>query len=142
MIPSQVCVDLVKQYEGYRDTSYQDTGGVWTIGYGTTRGVAKGQTIRREDAESRLHKDLIEASNDVIDNVQCKLNQNQFDALCSFVYNIGGSQFRNSTMLKMLNGGHYSSAAQQFTRWNKDNGVVLAGLTKRRLAERTLFEKQ
>jgi len=75
-------------------------------------------------------------------HVTVEMTQNQFDALCSFVYNCGAGNFRASTLLKLLNQGAYKAAAQQFLRWDKANGKVLPGLTKRRAAEKALFEKE
>lgn len=140
MKPSQKCVELVKQFEGFRSTAYQCQAGVWTIGYGTTENVDPGDEITEQAAEEMLMDDLIEASSDVDQLVYVELTQEQYDALTSFVYNVGRNAFRNSTMLKLLNAGDYEGAAKQFPRWNKAAGRVLAGLTQRRKAERRVFE--
>lgn len=130
----------IKTAEGLRLTAYLDTGGVWTIGYGHTgKDVREGLTIPLSEAERLLTVDLRVAERHVNEAVQVKLTQNQFDALVSFVYNVGGGAFRSSTLLKLLNAGDYEGAANQFPRWNKDNGKVVAGLTNRRHEERVLF---
>lgn len=130
----------IKDHEGLRLTAYQDGGGVWTIGYGHTGSdVREGLTIPLSEAERLLTRDLRTAEWHVTRLVQVKLTQNQFDALVSFVYNIGGGAFETSTMLRLLNAGEYEGAANQFLRWNKDNGKVVDGLTNRRRKERELF---
>lgn len=132
-------LDLIRHFESLRLEAYLDTGNVPTIGWGHTKGVQMGDTCTREQADAWLFDDCASAEHDVRATVHVPLNQNQFDALVSFVYNIGGKQFANSTLLLLLNRGAYVAAAEQLTRWNKDNGVTLAGLTKRRLMEEDLF---
>lgn len=130
----------IKDHEGLRLTAYKDGGGVWTIGYGHTGAdVREGLTIPLSEAERLLTRDLKTAEGHVNGAVQVKLTQNQFDALVSFVYNVGGEAFRTSTMLRLLNAGDYVGAANQFPRWNKDNGKVVQGLINRRAKERDLF---
>lgn len=130
----------IKTAEGLRLTAYLDGGGVWTIGYGHTGAdVRGGLTIPLSEAERLLTRDLRVAEGHVNDAVKVKLTQNQFDALVSFVYNVGGGAFRSSTLLKLLNAGDYEGAASQLPRWNKDNGKVVNGLTNRRHEERDLF---
>lgn len=130
----------IKTAEGLRLTAYLDTGGVWTIGYGHTGAdVREGLTIPLSEAERLLTRDLRVAENYVNGLVKVKLTQNQFDALVSFVYNVGGDAFKESTMLRLLNAGDYEGAANQFPRWNKDNGKVVNGLINRRREERELF---
>lgn len=132
--------EAIKKAEGLRLTAYLDTGGVWTIGYGHTGAdVREGLTIPLSEAERLLTRDLKVAEGHVNDAVKVKLTQNQFDALVSFVYNVGGGAFRSSTLLKLLNAGDYEGAAYQLPRWNKDNGKVIPGLTNRRHEERDLF---
>jgi lysozyme len=130
----------IKDHEGLRLTAYKDGGGVWTIGYGHTGSdVREGLTIPLSEAERLLTRDLRTAEGYVNRLVQVKLTQNQFDALVSFVYNLGGEAFANSTMLRLLNAGDYEGAAKQFPRWNKDNGKVVQGLINRRAKEQELF---
>ena len=113
---------------------------MWTIGYGHTGAdVREGLTIPLSEAERLLTRDLRTSEWHVNRLVQVKLTQNQFDALVSFVYNVGGDAFAKSTMLRLLNAGDYVGAANQFQRWNKDNGKVVDGLTNRRRKEYELF---
>jgi GH24 family phage-related lysozyme (muramidase) len=145
--PSQACIDLIKRYEGLRLNAYQDSGGVWTIGYGTTRingqTVQPGLTITRGEAERLLAEDLVtEGVRPVASNVRVLLTQSMFDALCSFTYNVGVGNLRKSTLLKDLNSEKYLDGAAGFSLWNKAGGVVLAGLTNRRNAEKELFLRE
>ena len=139
---SQNGINLIKNFEGCRLEAYKCSAGVWTIGYGHTGSdVYKGLTITQEKAESLLKSDLIVHCNNVSKLVKVKLNQNQFDALVSFEYNIGYGNFSSSTLLNLLNKGDYAGAANQFERWVYAGGKVLAGLQKRRKAEKELFLK-
>jgi lysozyme len=138
--PSQACVDLVKSFEGFSATAYLCPAGVPTVGYGSTENVDMGDEVTEVEAECMLMEDLIEASVAIDQLVDVPLNQNQYDALTSLVYNIGRDAFRNSTLLKLLNSGEYEGAAAQFARWNRGGGRVLAGLTRRREEERKVFE--
>ncbi|MGY4639071.1 lysozyme [Pseudomonas sp. TE24901] len=139
MRTSQKGLSLIKSFEGLRLKSYQDSVGVWTIGYGATRGITAGMTITSEQAERMLVNDIGRFEPEIERLVKVPLNQAQWDALMSFTYNLGGANLGSSTLLKLLNAGNYASAAEQFQRWNKAGGQVLAGLTKRRLAERAMF---
>jgi lysozyme len=132
-------VSLIKDFEGLRLKAYQDSVGVWTIGYGTTRGVTKGMSITAEQAERMLQNDIASFEPELDNLVKVPLSQNQWDALMSFVYNLGSANLASSTLLKLLNAGDYARAADQFPRWNKAGGQVLPGLTKRRNAERVMF---
>lgn len=141
MKPSQACVDLVKEFEGFRANAYLCPAGVATIGFGTTENVKLGDTVTEQEAEELLMNDLIEAAAAIDDLVDVPINQNQYDALTSLVYNIGREAFRNSTLLRLLNGGKgVHEVGTQFLRWNKAGGKVLAGLSRRRAAEAVLFE--
>jgi lysozyme len=143
MKTSQHGLDLIKKHEGFRSTAYPDPGSrdgkPWTIGYGHTRGVRKGMVITKTQATSFLRTDLKTAENAVNNAVKVGLNQNQFDALVSFVFNVGVGAFKRSTLLKRLNAKNYTGAAEQFARWNKNDGRVMKGLVKRRKAEAALF---
>lgn len=130
---------LIRQFEGLRLSAYQDTVGVWTIGYGTTRGVGPGMTISKSEAEALLEADVERFERELECLVTVPLNQNQWDALVSFIYNLGAKNLASSTLLRLLNAGDYAGAAAQFTRWNRAGNRVLAGLTRRREAERALF---
>ena len=131
--------EILKYFEGCRLEAYQDSVGVWTIGYGHTKGVLEGMTITQEGAEQLLQTELEEYEGYIEKYVTVPLTQNQFDALVVWVYNLGPTNFRNSTLLKELNAGNYNAAGQEITRWNKAGGKVLAGLVKRREAEAQLF---
>ena len=138
-------IKLLKESEGLRLKAYQDGGGVWTIGYGHTSAaggmkVYAGLTITKEKAEQLLREDLSRMTYPVIDDlVKVPLTQGQFDAMCSFIYNLGATQVSTSTLLKRLNQGKYDEAAAQFKRWKYDNGVVQKGLIIRRAKEEALF---
>lgn len=132
-------INLIKNFEGCRLTAYKCPAGVWTIGYGHTKGVKKGQKITKEQAVNILQDDLKTYENGVKKAVKIDLNQNQFDALVSFTYNVGLGAFRTSTLLKKLNKKDFTGASKEFPRWNKANGIVLKGLVKRREAEKILF---
>lgn len=139
MRTSQRGLNLIKSFEGLRLQAYQDAVGVWTIGYGTTRGVNAGMKISKEQAERMLLNDVQRFEPEVQRLVTAPLNQNQWDALICFTYNLGAPNLESSTLLRKLNAGDYVAAADQFKRWNKAGGKVLAGLTRRREAERALF---
>lgn len=131
---------LIRQFEGLRLSAYQDSVGVWTIGYGTTRGVKRGQAITKAGAESLLRADVQRFEGEVSRLVKVPVSQNQWDALISFTYNLGSANLESSTLLRLLNAGDYAGAAAQFDRWNKAGGKVLKGLVTRRAAERAMFE--
>ena len=131
--------EILKYFEGCKLTAYQDSVGVWTIGYGHTKGVYDGMTITQDQAEQMLLSELEEYEGYIENMVTVPLTQNQFDALVVWVYNLGPTNFKNSTLLKELNAGNYNAAGQEITRWNKAGGKVLAGLVKRREAEAELF---
>ncbi|MET0332566.1 MAG: lysozyme [Dyella sp.] len=156
MQPSNNARALVMASEGLRLSAYPDPGtgaAPWTIGYGSTKGVRAGLVITEAEADARLDADLADAAAIVIAAVRVPLNQNQFDALVSFVFNVGPgrkggksgfvvlSNGEPSTMLRMLNSGGYMAAARQFTYWTMAGGVTLPGLVTRRAAERALFER-
>jgi len=137
-------LDLIKSFEGLRLEAYPDpgTGGdPWTVGYGSTKGVKKGMKITVQEAEQRLIMDLQDACKAVERYVTIPLNDNQFAALVSFTFNVGAGNLAVSTLLKRLNEGEYGSVPMQLMRWNRANGRVLSGLTRRRAAEGDLFQK-
>src|SRR5471030_715674 len=139
MRTSQKGIALLKVLRGLRLKSYQDSVGVWTIGYGTTRGIGPGMTISNEQAERMLQNDIARFEPEIERLVKVLLNQGQWDALMSFTYNLGATNLGSSTLLRLLNAKDYAGAAEQFPRWNKAGGQVLNGLVKRRAAERALF---
>lgn len=137
-------INFIKQWEGFRPVAYNDTGGLPTIGYGHL--IKEGEefaSLTQQEAHNLLLQDLIPVERCINTAVKAFLCQNEFDALCSFVYNLGCQAFKNSTLLGCLNYENYGLAAQQFLRWNKGrlNGrlVELPGLTRRRQAEKALF---
>ncbi|WP_111883799.1 lysozyme [Acinetobacter sp. CFCC 11171] len=137
---------IIRDAEGFRSTAYLDTGGVWTIGFGTIKypngtSVKKGDTCTRNEAEQWLKNDCVWVDACLDKNVKVNLNQNQFDALASFVYNIGETAFVKSTMLTLINQNSLTSAASQFDRWVFDNGKRIQGLVNRRAKEKSLFLK-
>ncbi|ECI2457664.1 lysozyme [Salmonella enterica subsp. enterica] len=138
-------ISLIKQFEGCRLNAYPDpaTGGApWTIGYGHTgNDVRPGMVWTQVQADSALISDLAQCERAISRLVKVTLTQNQFDALVSFVFNVGSGNLQSSTLLRKLNSGDYRGAADEFPRWNKADGKVMAGLTKRRAAERELFLK-
>ena len=144
MQTSEKGIALIKEFEGCKLTAYQDSVGVWTIGYGWTqpvdgRPIRAGMTIKQETAERLLKTGLVSYESDVSRLVKVGLTQGQFDALVSFTYNLGARSLSTSTLLRKLNAGDYAGAADEFLRWNKAGGKVLNGLTRRREAERALF---
>ena len=139
---SDAGITLITHYEGVRLTAYPDpaTGGVpWTIGIGSTRNVHPGMVITLDEAKQRLREDLEDAEKAVTRLVTSPLDQSQFDALVSLVFNIGEGNFSRSTLLKKLNAHDYLGASGEFMKWTKANGKVMLGLTRRRAAERDHF---
>lgn len=137
---------LISQSEGLRTTAYLDTGGVWTIGYGTIKypngtAVKKGDTCTQGQAELWLQNDCEWVDQCLDKYIKVNVTQNQFDALASFVYNVGETAFVKSTLLTLLNQSNFTAAANQFDRWVFDNGKRVQGLVNRRVAEKVLFLK-
>jgi lysozyme len=130
---------LIRSFESLRLTAYRDGGGIWSLGYGHTDDVEPGDTCTEQEALDWLKRDANEAEICILTSVETTLTQSQFDALCSLVFNIGCEAFEKSTMLRLINDGHMKAAKAQFMRWNHDNGVAVAGLTRRRAAEAALF---
>ncbi len=132
-------LNAIKRFEGLRLNAYQCSAGVWTIGYGHTKGVKAGDSITEAQAEKYLLEDVKEAEDEV--NWQgLKINQNQFDALVSFVFNLGAGNFRKSTLLKKIKANPDDpTIAQEFERWKFAGGVANNGLAARRNAESNLY---
>lgn len=136
---------FIKKHEKLELNAYPDPGTKgepYTIGYGHTGGVKKTDKITEKQASDFLANDLKTAENAVKSKVTVPLNQNQFDALVSFIFNVGGGNFAKSTLLKKLNKKDYAGAADEFPKWNKGGGKVLGGLVTRRKDERDLFLKK
>ena len=140
---SQAGLALIAKSEGCRATRYRCPAGLETIGYGHV--ISKNErhlrdaTLTEAQALTLLKSDCLIAEKTVNDRVCLPLNQNQFDALVSLVFNIGGGAFLHSTLLKKLNAGDFISAAQEFLRWDKSANRTLPGLTARRREEHDLF---
>ena len=146
---SEAGLKAIMEHEGFRESVYKDAAGHPTIGYGhklTASEIESGifaNGITEEQGMALLRQDLTVAETAVRKNVQVSLTQNQFDALVSFTFNVGGGNLRRSTLLSQLNAGNYSGAADQFLRWNKVriNGQLTSskGLSNRRSTERCMF---
>ena len=136
-------LELTAQSEGLRLTAYQDSVGIWTIGYGHTgHDVHQGLTITKERAEELLREDVRDAEEAVRRLVNVPLTQGQYNALVDFVFNLGWGRLEGSTLLRKLNNGDYSGADAEFDKWNKAGGRVLAGLAKRRDLEQAMFDDE
>jgi lysozyme len=136
--------DLIKRHEGLRLDAYVDPVGVWTIGYGHTGPAArKGNTITKDRADNLLTQDVREAEAAVTRLVKMPLSDGQFDALVSFVFNVGAAAFAQSTLLRELNAGRFAAVPGQLRRWVygtvSGQKVILPGLVKRRNDEAVLW---
>ena len=132
-------IALIKEFEGLRLKAYLCPGGVWTIGYGHTAGVKPGMVISEAQAEEYLKADLISFER-YLNGLGLALNQNQFDALISLIYNIGIGNFQKSTLLcKARINANDNSIMDEFLRWVYSKGRVLPGLQRRRLREMKLY---
>jgi GH24 family phage-related lysozyme (muramidase) len=145
-------IELIKRFEGLHKvqpdgliSSYRCAAGVWTIGWGSTKGIRSGMKITVEEAEEKLRDDLKTAESAVKQHVSVPLSQGQYDALVSFIFNLGSGNFRSSSLLKRLNRGLYDDVPEQLLRWNKARVggklTVLRGLTRRRAAEAAIFSR-
>lgn len=139
MTPGSQCISLIKKHEGLRTSAYKCPAGVWTVGYGHTRNVKAGDVITEKEAENLLIQDLAAAAADVSRLVKVPLTQGQFDALCSFVFNLGAGSLMKSSLLKYVNAGDFKKAADEFEKWVYSGGRILKGLVNRRKDERQLF---
>ena len=121
--------------EQFRSVAYQDSGGVWTVGYGETKGVKKGDKTTPERALVQLLTSTEKHADAIRSCIKVPLYQHEFDAYVSLSYNIGAGAFCRSTLVKKLNAGDYDGACAEIRRWNRVGGKVLPGLIKRREAE-------
>ena len=136
------CAAITKQFEGCKLEAYKCPAEKWTIGYGHTGpDVYDKLKIDQARADYLLMLDLQSAQNTVNNMVEPQINQNQFDALCDFVFNCGAGNFQHSTLLKLVNDKKFDDAVLEFSKWTKGGGKVLPGLVKRRAAEAELFSK-
>ena len=144
MRTSQQGINLIKEFEGFSERVYICPGGVYTIGYGHTKGVQIGDTCTREKAEEYLRDDLKDTEEAIEALIEVPLTQNQFDALVSLVYNIGSGHFFDSTIRRVINCkvADKEEYRRAWMMWVKSKGKVLKGLVRRREAEYKLFSGQ
>jgi|TARA_R110001592_G_scaffold7653_1_gene42419 lysozyme len=131
---------LIKKFEGCELTAYKCAAGVPTIGYGHIKGVSMGDTITQEQADEMFNHEMHEYETYVNTAVTVPLSQNQYDAIVSWVFNLGNGNLLASTMLKVINSGDHAGVPAQIKRWNKAGGKVLDGLVRRREAEALLYQ--
>jgi len=132
-------IALIKSFEGLRLVPYQDSGGIWTIGYGHTRGITRlTSPITELQAGKWLLSDITAAQQSVERRVKVLLNDNQYAALVSLTYNAGTTPL-TGTLGQKLGKGDYAGAAEEFLKWNHAGGLAVVGLTRRRMAEKALF---
>ena len=139
---SEEGLSLIKKFEGCELKAYRCAANVLTIGYGTTKGVTEDMEITKEEAESLLKEEMHEYEGYINDMVKVPLEQHQFDAMVSWVFNLGSGNLSLSTLLKKLNNSEYDEVPTQIKRWNKAGGKVLDGLIRRREAESLLFQNK
>lgn len=132
-------LELIKKFEGFKATPYICPGGKLTIGYGKVIKEGEYTSITKDQAESLLRSTVSSFERSLQKYVKVPLNQNQYDALVSFIYNVGAGNFSKSTLVKLLNSGDYDGAANEFLKWVKSDGKVLRGLQRRREEEKALF---
>ena len=135
-------IALIKKFEGCELKAYRCAANVLTIGYGHTKDVTEDMEITQEEAENMLIHELMDYCNYVDMYVEVPLEQNQFDSLVSWTYNLGPTNLKSSTLLKVLNNKDYEGVPAQIKRWNKANGEVKKGLIRRREAEALMFENK
>lgn len=132
---------LLKSFEGFETEAYQDSVGVWTVGYGHTGDdVYGGLSVTPSEIDELLYKDLERFESGVDALVTAEINENQFSALVCFSFNVGLHNLESSHLLQKVNDNDFSGASEEFGRWNKAGGKELLGLTRRRAAEKALFE--
>ena len=137
---SEEGVALIRHFEGCSLDAYLCPAGVWTVGYGHTGDVSEGDVIDQEKAEALLIEDLEEFEGYVSALCERSLTQCQFDALVSWVFNLGPGNFKSSTLLRRLNDGDLGAVPNEMRRWTRAGGQVLEGLVKRREAEALMFQ--
>lgn len=133
---------MIQEFEGLRLTAYKCSANVWTIGYGHIKDVKSDMTITEEKANKLLDQDLNNFIIGVNHLLKVKVNQNQFDALVSFAFNLGLGALSNSTLLKKVNRKDFDGASLEFHKWRYANGKEVQGLLNRRLKEQELFESE
>lgn len=139
---SQNGINLIKDSEGIRLAAYQDSVGVWTIGFGHTKGVNPGMIISQSQAEQFLREDITAHLSGIYSYITVELNQNQFDALASFHFNLGANILAGTTLLDYINSRNFQAAANEMLAYCHANNIVVPGLLIRRRAEADLFLKK
>lgn len=139
MQASEVARYLLIAKEGFEAEPYQCSAGVWTNGFGNTEGVIKGKRINFIQALGDLNNKIKSIESEINRTVHVPLTQNQYDALVSFIYNIGVGAWRSSTLLKKLNEGKYQEASEEFTKWSFVKKILNKGLYGRRKIEKEVF---
>lgn len=144
MEATESALSLIREFEGLRTTAYKCPAGVWTIGYGHTEGVKEGDRVTEAGAWDLLRSDAERFAKRLTDvltgnGIAGAINQREFDALVSFVYNVGIGAFVKSSVMRFLKQGDHESAGDAMLRWVYAGGKVLQGLVRRRSAERRLF---
>ena len=137
--PPQALLDFIKGWEGCKLVAYQDSVGVWTIGYGHTVNVHEGDTCTQEQADKWIADDVDERWHAIDQFIRATLAEHEMAAIVSLAFNVGVSAVAKSTLLSRVNNGDFGSAADEFLRWNRAGGKIVPGLTKRRQAERAMF---
>lgn len=138
-------IKVIKHFEGFHSTVYYCPARVLTIGYGSTRGKdgkklrKNAASITEQEGEELLRRDIRSAERSINRLIKVELNENEFSALCSFVYNLGSGNLQSSTLRTKLNRGDYEGAANEFPKWRRAGGKILKGLVLRREMERNLF---
>ena len=131
--------EFIAEWEGKRLSAYRCQAGVLTIGVGHTGGVKEGDSITEEECQKIFHDDCARFQKEASRLITVQVNETQFVALMSFIFNFGTEKFKRSSVLRNLNNGAVTQAAESFLLWNKVNGKVSKGLVRRRKAERALF---
>lgn len=140
MLYSKKGLQLTESFEGCKLCAYQDSTGRWTIGYGHTSGVNPGDCIGQDRAEAYLIADIAWAEALVSHIVYVPLTQGEFDALVDFCFNLGSGTLQHSTLLQLVNKNDFADAANEFDKWDHAGGKIVAGLLRRRLAEKQEFQ--
>ena len=141
MRASQKLIDHIKRSESCVLTAYQDSAGIWTIGYGHTAGVKNGDRITAYQAEQFLKEDLVKFET-IANKVKRIATQGQYDAVLDFIYNCGPGNFNSSTLKKYIESGRKTWEIQeQFLRWVNAGGKKLGGLVTRRIWEANRFNE-
>lgn len=131
-------ISLIKSFEGCKLKAYLCPANVWTIGYGHTKGVHNGMTITQEQADEYFYED-IKPIEEYLNSLDVELTQGQYDALVSFIYNLGLGRLKSSTLLKCVKAKQFKAASEQFGKWIYVNKKVSRGLIARRNKEKDLF---